>query len=484
MRKTIVLLLFAVFFLAGCIQQTEPPVQEQLASPTPTASPAPLLTPSPFATATPEPTATAVPVNPLACQRNESCREGFECVFNKCIFSPAEYAHSPPTDFMDTQKTLDCNKAVNAEFCEEYTSATKHVGYGAYDLSNGDFVVLSPFIFKWIRNGGQGVMRVIWINPDGIPSLLNEFFYSNYLTEDAMTALDYQDIYVLTDASEIMRGDLVRFTFTNDPTTAINWCSARSVNCVPLMTPKSTEVVYRTRDFIGIAPNAYADYGEYLTKSFQNCYERVRNLIGIEPVLRPIRLKFFEPIQGGGCSAGSSIFCASDRQTTEYVLNSWNVNGVGYPELVDAGYCLGHSAQAHELLHTFVHGTVLGESPALNEGLATYVQHETALDDREIECLSDGFVLEGDAKTPYANLSSFRISNEFYQTSACLWDFIEKTYGRTKFLGVMQAIGETRYKTGDFRMFGDVITPILGEDALAVIQQRFGLTDFTVTKSS
>ncbi|MEW5955212.1 MAG: hypothetical protein AB1626_01595 [Candidatus Micrarchaeota archaeon] len=481
MWKTIALLLLAVFFLAGCIQQTEQPIQEQPASPTPTASPSPRLTPSPLATATPEPTVTPAP-NPLACQLNESCEEGYECVFNKCVFSPAEHAYSPPTDFLNTQ-TLDCSNVVNAEFCEEYNSAAKHVGYGAYELSSGDFVVLSPFLFKWIRNGNQGVMKILWINPEGIPLLLNEFFYSNYLTEEAMTALGYQDIYVLTEASQVVSGDLTRFTFTNDPTTAINYCSAKNVDCIPLMTPKPTEVVYRTRDFVGIAPNAYAEYGEYLTKSFQNCYERVNGLIGMEPPPRPIYLKFFEPVQGAGCSAGSSISCASDRQTTEYVLRVWNVNGVNYTELVERGYCLGHSAQAHELLHSFVHGTVLAESGVLNEGLATYVQHKTALDDRELTCLGRGFILEGDSEKQYADLNNFTYRGESYQTSACLWDFIEKTYGRRKFLEVIKAIDGTRYKTGTFTMFADVISPVLGEEARVLIQQKFGLTDFTVTKS-
>lgn len=395
--------------------------------------------------------------------------------------------------FSKFHSTLNCTKPANKQFCDEYNAAQKFNGPGTYNLKNGDVVIIDPFIFKWTysNNSWPRAMKIIWINQDGDPLLLSdELSYSTDASSPfAMAA--FHGIYFMADLSHIL--NQMQFTFTRSSSDAMRLCGAKNVsgcNVPSSPTAQPNEVSSQTQNFNGFAPADYSSHNEYLTKSFQMCYPKIKDYLGIEPVVQPLFIRLIPTEQGGGCGAGfEGIVCQGTRAYADMIQNTFSYNGMHYPELVDKGNCVDDSAQPHELTHSFVYGTPLQDMKGLNEGLADHVRHKNALNlnQAEFNCLADGYTAgysgQPGTKQPYLDLNTFRYDISYYHTGECIWKYIEDSYGHDKFLQIMQKLVSLRFKPGKYSFFADIVKPVLGTDIFPTIRSRFNLSsDPTVEK--
>lgn len=168
----------------------------------------------------------------------------------------------------------------------------------------------------------------------------------------------------------------------------------------------------------------------------------------------------------------------------------------GHQQLFNWNYSLnGQCSEAHEITHLFVMDTPI---PGwLNEGLATYIDSSKtiqAVHDEALRCTDTGIVRinseGGEEVEPYIDLTSpleqavdFNdqygvpitfARTRFYDTGACFWDYVERTYGHQAFQQVIQALDARRSGEWCVPFLSDIVNPALGTDISAEIETMFG----------
>ncbi len=231
----------------------------------------------------------------------------------------------------------------------------------------------------------------------------------------------------------------------------------------------------------GFADNQFQSYNNFFVDSLEACYNQVQDFLQIEPPSQHVYSRFVEKNSGGGCAAfyHKTLICGSKKAFVDDILNVWKAGSppATYPELVKQGKCITPSAQPHELTHWFTEGTPL-EYTGLEEGLAEYVKYQVKDEGQNLTCFADHYTV-GTFSYPYFDLSktTYDLSEGYYLTTACIWDYIDKTYGHDKFILIMKELDGLRYTEGEYKFFGDIINPILGEDVIPELEKRFKIKD-------
>lgn len=389
--------------------------------------------------------------------------------------------------YLKNNGKMDCSNQKNTKFCSAFEKAEKYYGYGEYNLNAEDFVIIPPFILRWSFPSFNywGEIQVFWVNSKGEVLLLNKLSFSPYsFLENSIQV--FQNIYFITEIGKVS-DKKTNFIFTNDLTQVDNWAKKHSLAedyKVNFNTGGEGEVKAEKGKFVGYIKQEFSNYNNYLLNSFDNCLPKVEEFLGLKLFITPVMIKFLVLDDGGGVYAGSMADPKIvGRTTPEYI--DLILNGIlddkKYSELVAEGKCVHHAAQAHELTHIYVSETPLETHMILNEGLATYAESKLADDDAgKILCLEDGIKYSfsyGDGNMfPYCDLSS-GWSGECYATAACIWDYIDTTYGHEKFLEIIKKLDDLRFEIDAYDMFKDIINPIVGEDLFQLFHDKFNLPE-------
>ncbi|PIU21277.1 MAG: hypothetical protein COT15_03325 [Candidatus Diapherotrites archaeon CG08_land_8_20_14_0_20_34_12] len=396
--------------------------------------------------------------------------------------------------FIDNYGKLDCTKPENTEFCNYFNSAKKYYGFGEHILSSGDIVIIPPFMFKWEVKPSFVNFDILWTDKNGSLRFLASLG-SYYPSDDNLQKIySFQGVYAYSENMATPSVDKpTQFIFSESCQELLSFCTAQKIVgcegwCFYEAAPNET--TSKTPNFTVFANNSFKEgYDLLMAQSLENCLTPDINYLGIKPVALTIFVRVLKTDNGGGCSAGgvNEYVCKNTLDfVNNYVYGLWNI-----PALIDEGKCSNFNGQAHELIHLLVYGTPLYQSGVLNEGLANYVGNQHIADDGaaqglKYKCLENGYVVEyadgvlGEIQK-YENLSKFEFNSKMYDTAACIWGYIEDTYGHDKFVKIMQAMDGLRFKPGTYYLFHDIINPILGTDILPVMQKRFQLEEMTVT---
>ncbi len=399
---------------------------------------------------------------------------------------------------LENKGTLNCNKPANKAFCDVYNNNKKYFGLGTYSLDINDMVIIGPYIFKFDPLSFTGAtdygtyFRIIWVNSTGDPYVVGGIYLSSPFNPISV----FKGGYAMLESADASK-ESISITFTDNFTQTYEWCKSKGVatlsSCDILIFDHllDNELKYQKPNFVGFLPKEFDEFNKYLLNTYQSCYVAVKNFLQINPPTQPVYVTY-DVGNGGGCSGNQSfINChmSYDDIMSEPGSYSWKDPYMVYdcpmqPEfkgkkwctfldLADAGYCVDNFAQPHELTHTFTAGP---SNDFLGEGLAEYVRSKVSVTSQKLKCYEDGFTLDGGVKYPYADLKG-ALTSEGYWTGACIWDYIETTYGHDKFVKIMQAGDKLSYKPGEYKIFADIINPILGEDILPILKDRFNLDE-------
>ncbi len=391
--------------------------------------------------------------------------------------------------FIENQGTLDCKKKSNKKFCSIYNNAKKYYGLGTYPLNKGDMVIVEPFMFRWVYPSWFGQMEIFWIGADDKVKLLAKLPFSQFGI-DIAGFQNFQGVYIKTELKDVSTFPTL-FHFTDQAGEFLAWCKEQQIPycSFALNFAVDNEEIEESQHFVGFADSEFDEYNKYFTKSLENCYAKASEYLGIQAWFTPISSKGLLSESGGGCAAGGaadpSIICSSSYEFIKLVMTSWMEDSMSYPELVEKGQCLSHSAQSHEITHILIADTPIAQDRLLNEGLAQYVQSKVAPYAGSIVCLDSGYKYKyyyGESDLfPYANVEDSN-SVGFYETGACIWDHIEKTYGHESLLEILDKMEELRFTLEKHRIFKDLINPIVGEDLLPFLKAQFGIEQDLLSK--
>lgn len=192
-----------------------------------------------------------------------------------------------------------------------------------------------------------------------------------------------------------------------------------------------------------------------------------------------------------GSSAGGNVIMTSGTNET-FTLHRANL--MDWWRHLRAGGCL----DPHEMTHV-----LLGDTPLpywFNEGLATFMEDDSRSQYRfpmTAECLlaENSFVSNyyGSPEVlPYMNLMNENYDPTvpgiyYYWTGACLWVYLEQTYGADVIPKVVQELVkyQDRVYNGcainpprpEVYFIRDILTPILGEDITPTLHEMFGINE-------
>ncbi len=409
-------------------------------------------------------------VNNKAQWVQKNCKEmgDYECEEGRCV----EW-EGLDDYFIKNKGELDCSKTENQKFCDEFNSAKKYYGFGTYELSLGDMVIIPPFIFKKSQElfdeNYEPRFHIIWVNAAGTVNLIG----TTHLNDA------FQGIFTLSLGESLI-------TITDNCTVLDAVCSGENCNKWCYTKPYNQEVTYKDNDVIGFAHKDDKEYNTYFVKSMQICYTKAQDFLGINSPTKKVYSRFSKIDKGGGCYADiTDIGCKSTQETIDYFFNEWEDLNI-----IDKGGCVDYAAQPHELTHWIMRWSIIGEDLILNEGLADFVRFKVVDDtDPKLICKEKGYELGYGSLYLYYNLSKKSVKegqtdhrDEIYKTSACVWDHIDVTYGHDKFLAIIKKVDELRFKPGTYNVFADIINPIIGKDILPELNEKFGLEEITITK--
>ena len=141
-------------------------------------------------------------------------------------------------------------------------------------------------------------------------------------------------------------------------------------------------------------------------------------------------------------------------------------------------------AYGHEVVHSFVAGTLLDQFIWLNEGLADFVS--LTFRGSAINCYDNGYeIVSSEGINESGEYVDLRESRGFftkagkvgdaYLTGACFWQTIVDNYGQAAFLEIMQGISQSRYRCLDIEE--EVLKPVISPKGLISLKKRFGEFD-------
>lgn len=231
-----------------------------------------------------------------------------------------------------------------------------------------------------------------------------------------------------------------------------------------------------------------------------SCSTQIEEYLGVDfPVEIGNNMRMFDSVENGHYASYLGIELISEQG----FMFQWILSG--HQPLFNWNYTLkGLCGEAHEMTHMIVMRMPI--QGWINEGLATYMdsaERIQAVHNDPLLCTADGLIRINsngeEVIEPYANLTvspeqtgdfvdAYGVTLTFartrhYDTGACFWDYIERTFGHQTFQQVIHALDVYAQQRGNGCMpfLKDGVNPVLGTDISDVTKPRFG---FDVGNSS